>query len=61
MAEVVKSFLHKLAYINRLKDEICLLSLPCGLMREISASHLPLLCLGNSQTFGKISSKVSDG
>lgn len=41
VAKVVQSFLHKLAYINRLKDKISLLSLPCGLMREISVHHLP--------------------
>lgn len=52
VAKVVKSFLHKLAYINRLKDKISLLSLPCGLMRDFCSSPSPVV-FGKCSDFGK--------
>ena len=44
VAEIVKFFLHKLAYINRLKDKISFLSLPCSFKRFVFTTFP--CCLG---------------
>lgn len=41
VAEVVKFFLHKVAYINRLKDKISLLSLPCSVKERFLLTTFP--------------------